>query len=48
MKYFEKYLTDNKNLDDIDISVHCDINLSLSFTNLVGYYKCRGGNNIQI
>jgi hypothetical protein len=27
MKYFEKYLTDNKNLDDIDISVHCDINI---------------------
>lgn len=26
MKYFEKYLnTDQKNLDEIDISVHCDI-----------------------
>jgi hypothetical protein len=27
MKYFEKYLTDNKNIEDIDISVHCDINI---------------------
>ena len=27
MKYFEKYLPDSKNLDDIDISVHCDINI---------------------
>lgn len=27
MKYFEKYLSDSKNLDDIDISVHCDINI---------------------
>ena len=27
MKYFEKYLSDNKNLEDIDISVHCDINI---------------------
>lgn len=27
MKYFEKYLADQKSLDDIDISVHCDINI---------------------
>jgi hypothetical protein len=27
MKYFEKYLSDNKNIEDIDISVHCDINI---------------------
>jgi hypothetical protein len=27
MNYFEKYLSDSKNLDDIDISVHCDINI---------------------
>jgi hypothetical protein len=27
MKYFEKYLADSKNLDDIDISVHCDISI---------------------
>ena len=27
MKYFEKYLSDSKNLDDIDISVHCDVNI---------------------
>lgn len=25
MKYFEKYIVDQKSLDDIDISVHCDI-----------------------
>ncbi len=25
MKYFEKYIADQKSLDDIDISVHCDI-----------------------
>ena len=27
MKYFEKYLSESKTLDDIDISVHCDINI---------------------
>ena len=27
MKYFEKYLSDSKSLDDIDISVHCDIGI---------------------
>jgi hypothetical protein len=27
MKYFEKYLSDQKSLDDIDISVHCDIGI---------------------
>lgn len=27
MKYFEKYLSDSKSADDIDISVHCDINI---------------------
>ena len=27
MKYFDKYLADSKNIDDIDISVHCDINI---------------------
>jgi len=27
MKYFEKYLSDSKSLEDIDISVHCDINI---------------------
>jgi hypothetical protein len=25
MKYFEKYLADQKSLEEIDISVHCDI-----------------------
>jgi hypothetical protein len=27
MKYFEKYLSDQKSLEDIDISVHCDIGI---------------------
>jgi hypothetical protein len=27
MKYFEKYLSDSKNPNDIDISVHCDIGI---------------------
>ena len=27
MKYFEKYLSDEQTLDDIDISVHCDISI---------------------
>lgn len=27
MKYFEKYLTSTTILDDIDISVHCDIKI---------------------
>lgn len=27
MKYFEKYLSDAKSANDIDISVHCDIGI---------------------
>jgi hypothetical protein len=27
MKYFEKYLTESTSVDDIDISVHCDIKI---------------------
>ena len=27
MKYFEKYLTEASSVDDIDISVHCDIKI---------------------
>lgn len=27
MKYFQKYLADSKNADDIDISVHCDVGI---------------------
>jgi len=27
MKYFEKYLNDSKSLEDIDISVHCDVGI---------------------
>ena len=38
MKYFEKYLADQKSLDDIDISVHCDINI---FEWLMNYVHSR-------
>lgn len=27
MKYFDKYLTDSTSVEDIDISVHCDIKI---------------------
>ena len=27
MRYFEKYLSEQQTLDDIDISVHCDITI---------------------
>ena len=27
MKYFDKFINNDKSLDDIDISVHCDINI---------------------
>lgn len=27
MKYFEKYLSGSSSIEDIDISVHCDINI---------------------
>jgi hypothetical protein len=27
MKYFEKYLTEATSVEDIDISVHCDIKI---------------------
>jgi len=27
MMYFQRYLTDQTNADDIDISVHCDIKI---------------------
>lgn len=36
MKYFDKYLADQKSLDDIDISVHCDIQI---FEWLMSYVK---------
>lgn len=38
MKYFEKYLTDTTSVDDIDISVHCDIKI---FEWLMRYLKLR-------
>jgi hypothetical protein len=36
MKYFEKYLTETTSVDDIDISVHCDIKI---FEWLMRYLK---------
>lgn len=42
MKYFEKYLADQKSLDDIDISVHCDIQI---FEWLMSYVH---GNNPEL
>lgn len=36
MKYFEQYLVDAHSLDDIDISVHCDIKI---FEWLMKYLK---------
>jgi hypothetical protein len=36
MKYFEKYLTEATSVDDIDISVHCDIKI---FEWLMKYLK---------
>jgi Domain of unknown function (DUF3342) len=38
MKYFEKYLADQKSLDEIDISVHCDISI---FEWLMNYVHSR-------
>jgi len=39
MKYFTAYLTDNCSFDDIDISVHCDVNI---FQWLMDYIKNPG------
>ena len=41
MKYFEKYLTDIKSFDDIDISVHCDIKI---FAWLMKYLQAKQKN----
>lgn len=38
MKYFEKYLADQKCIDDLDISVHCDIHI---FEWLMNYVHSR-------
>ena len=43
MKYFEKYLTEATSVDDIDISVHCDIKI---FEWLMKYLQ--GINNIKV
>jgi Domain of unknown function (DUF3342) len=42
MKYFEKYLTEATSVDDIDISVHCDIKI---FEWLMKYLKMKEGGN---
>lgn len=44
MKYFEKYLTEATSVDDIDISVHCDIKI---FEWLMKYLKMKDGNHSQ-
>ena len=41
MKYFEKYLTEATSVDDIDISVHCDIKI---FEWLMKYLKQKESN----
>lgn len=41
MKYFEKYLTEATSVDDIDISVHCDIKI---FEWLMKYLKQKDSN----
>ena len=38
MKYFENYLCDQKSIEEIDISVHCDINI---FEWLMNYVHSR-------
>lgn len=44
MKYFEKYLTEATSVDDIDISVHCDIKI---FEWLMKYLKQKDGDKTQ-
>jgi hypothetical protein len=44
MKYFEKYLTEATSVDDIDISVHCDIKI---FEWLMKYLKMKEGGNFE-
>ena len=44
MKYFENYLTEATSVDDIDISVHCDIKI---FEWLMKYLKTKHQDKIQ-
>lgn len=44
MKYFEKYLTEATSVDDIDISVHCDIKI---FEWLMKYLKMKEGGSFE-
>ena len=44
MKYFEKYLTEATSVDDIDISVHCDIKI---FEWLMKYLKQKDGGIVE-
>ena len=41
MKYFEKYLTESTSVEDIDISVHCDVKI---FDWLMRYLKLKDSN----
>src|SRR5690606_39506337 len=45
MKYFRTYITDNCSFEDIDISVHCDINI---FQWLMDYINKRDGKTPQL
>ena len=44
MKYFEKYIQGQNTLDDIDISVHCDITI---FEWLVRYMSNKNEPNLE-
>lgn len=44
MKYFEKYLTEATSVEDIDISVHCDIKI---FEWLMKYLKLKESNQFS-
>ena len=44
MKYFENHLNEATSVDDIDISVHCDIKI---FEWLMKYLKYKEGNKSQ-
>lgn len=45
MKYFEKYLTEATSVEDIDISVHCDIKI---FEWLMRYLKMKDQQQNQV
>jgi hypothetical protein len=51
MKYFEKYLTEATSVDDIDISVHCDIKIFEWLMKYLkykdAYYQNKSGNSLS-